>query len=197
MIMGTGTPAMSRLAKDCSALVVCVGVPCEMPRSTPYRTAFMPSVWTMGVMPDPGHQQPVHQARGQADAVGERRSRRRAWPEFPFGMRVTMTTVAEMKPGTDKSMPRCCTTSVCPTAARMSSGGERPQGGQGAGAQAARLEDRADREEQPGRQPDARRTAPAGQIPRLPRRGDGPGGRLRWTGRLSHGALRPVRYFGG
>ena len=41
-------------------------------------------------------------------------------PEFPFGMWVTMTTVREMKPGTDRSIPRCCTTRVWPAAARMS-----------------------------------------------------------------------------
>ena len=44
-------PATSAFANDCSALVVWVGVPCEMPRSIPYSTAFMPSVCTIGVMP--------------------------------------------------------------------------------------------------------------------------------------------------
>ena len=39
---------------------------------------------------------------------------------FPFGRWVTSTTVSEMKPGTDRSMPRCWTTRVWPTAARMS-----------------------------------------------------------------------------
>src|SRR5690348_5823512 len=39
---------------------------------------------------------------------------------LPLGMWVTRTTVSEMKPGTDRSMPRCWTTSVWPTAARMS-----------------------------------------------------------------------------
>ena len=51
MTIGTGMPATSELAKDWSALVVWVGVPPEMPRSMPYRTAFMPRVWTIGVMP--------------------------------------------------------------------------------------------------------------------------------------------------
>src|SRR5437764_1831838 len=41
-------------------------------------------------------------------------------PALPLGMWVTRTTVSEMNPGTDRSMPRCCTTSVWPTAARMS-----------------------------------------------------------------------------
>ena len=41
-------------------------------------------------------------------------------PPLPFGTWVTRTTVSEMKPGTDRSMPRCWTTSVWPTAARMS-----------------------------------------------------------------------------
>ena len=44
-------PASEALVKDCSAAVVWVGVPWEMPRSIPYSTAFMPRVCTMGVIP--------------------------------------------------------------------------------------------------------------------------------------------------
>ena len=44
----------------------------------------------------------------------------RSLPPLPLGMWVTRTTVSEMKPGTERSMPRCWTTSVWPTAARMS-----------------------------------------------------------------------------
>ena len=40
--------------------------------------------------------------------------------ELPFGMWVTSTTVSEMNPGTDRSIPRCWTTSVWPTAASIS-----------------------------------------------------------------------------
>src|SRR5689334_8559602 len=38
-------------------------------------------------------------------------------PPLPLGMWVTRTTVSEMKLGTDRSMPRCWTTSVGHTAA--------------------------------------------------------------------------------
>ena len=48
---GSGMPAGVAPANDWSAPVVWVGVPCEMPRSIPYRTALMPSVCTIGVIP--------------------------------------------------------------------------------------------------------------------------------------------------
>ena len=51
IIRGSGMPANEALVKDCISAVVCDGVPWEMPRSMPYRTAFMPRVCTMGVIP--------------------------------------------------------------------------------------------------------------------------------------------------
>jgi len=56
------------------------------------------------------------------------RSAGRSFPESPLGYRVMMTTVSEIIPGTERSIPPCWITSVCPTAtiARIAANGNMP-----------------------------------------------------------------------
>ena len=81
-------------------------------------------------------------------------------PEFPFGTWVTRTTVSGDEAGNRQVDAALLDHQRLAHRGQDEHGGERPQRGQRAAAQAFRLEDRADREEQPGGHPDARRPAP-------------------------------------
>src|SRR3954452_33662 len=79
----------------------------------------MPSVVTIAVMPTRLTSTPVTTPAASA-APNAYTSANGSLPESPFGTRVMMTTVSEIIPGTDRSIPPCWTTSVCPTATMAS-----------------------------------------------------------------------------
>src|SRR3954453_727470 len=87
----------------------------------------MPSVVTIAVIPTRLTSRPVTRPATSA-APNASASATGTFPESPFGYRVMMTTVREIIPGTERSMPPCWITSVCPTAtiARIAANGSIP-----------------------------------------------------------------------
>jgi hypothetical protein len=124
----TGIPRTRLEAKSFSASVVVVGVPPDTWMTVPYSSAFIPSVVTIGVMPTRLTRNPVSEPAASA-APNARIRASGSFPESPAGCAVMITTVSEIIPGTERSMPPCWITSVCPTAtmARIAANGSIPR----------------------------------------------------------------------
>ena len=89
-------------------------MPPEMPSTTPYSRALVPSVATIGLRPQPADQDAVEDAGTRSRRRGRERCAGNSWRRRRSGKWVTITTASETAPGTDRSMPPCWTTSVCP-----------------------------------------------------------------------------------
>jgi hypothetical protein len=94
--------------------VVVVGIPAVYQSTAPKSNAFVPSVATMGFRRIRPTSQPFTSpaaiaARNAIPMAGQRRAL------SPAGYLVRITTYSEKPPATDRSMPPCMTTSVCPS----------------------------------------------------------------------------------
>ena len=93
-----------------------VEAPFVICRTTPVRSAFTPSVATSGVTPS----QVIAMPLTRPDATQARTtipSAPHSRLSLPFGNLVTMIVVRVIIPATERSRPRCWTTSVWPIAA--------------------------------------------------------------------------------
>ena len=106
-----GTSSTELVANACSAGVVSRGVPPEIARTPPNSSAFMPRVVTIGITPIRLTVRPVAVPAPTATASATS-SAAASLPESPLGRCVTMTTVIDMTPGTERSIPPCWMTSV-------------------------------------------------------------------------------------
>src|SRR3954468_6767646 len=104
---------------DASRAVVVVGMPDVYQSTAPYSRALVPSVATIGLRRmrpiSVPLTRPATTAAPNATAIAAHNRLL-----SPAGYLVTITTYSEKPPATDRSMPPCMTTSVCPRAAMAS-----------------------------------------------------------------------------